>query len=386
MRDAPGGPRLTTRWVDRSLRAKGLVVISVPIAILVVVLATTFWFTHVDNRAQDVAGRARQIVDGATALENSLLNAQTDIDAYLLSGQGMFRTAYDHTSAVIPSQLDDLTPLATDGASEQALVGAIQRDANRLTFDMAQLALQPPSPAPKGSVRALLHFSQNETNRLRADVGRLSTRESSVIASQRSAIHTSSALLPAIAIAAVVLAVAGGVVVSQLFTAGVVTRLRRLERATASLERGEVPDAVPTGRDEIGRLSSRLLDTATQLRERAKERDRARRELEDILTASPVVSLCYDVLARRFSYASPNIERLLGIPAEQRHGRPRCGDGALPPRHHGAAGRQDRRRGRSRGARSSFSLASGATRGSTTGARRTPSTASSAGRRESRAR
>ena len=44
--------------------------------------------------------------------------------------------------------------------------------------------------------------------------------------------------------------------VSQLFTTGVVRRLRRLERATEALERGETPVAVPSGRDEIGRLSA----------------------------------------------------------------------------------------------------------------------------------
>ena len=55
MSDASGRQRLGTRWVDRSMRTKGLVVIAVPIAILFVVLGSTFWFTHVDNRAQDVA-------------------------------------------------------------------------------------------------------------------------------------------------------------------------------------------------------------------------------------------------------------------------------------------------------------------------------------------
>ena len=42
MRDASGGQRLGTRWVDRSMRTKGLVVIAVPIAILFIVLGSTF--------------------------------------------------------------------------------------------------------------------------------------------------------------------------------------------------------------------------------------------------------------------------------------------------------------------------------------------------------
>jgi PAS domain S-box-containing protein len=316
MGHSSGGQRFATRWVDRSLRAKGLVVVAVPITILVVVLAATLWFTHVDNRAQDLSGHARQVVEAATTLENSLLSAQTGIGAYLLTGESAFRTSFARAQDVIPGQMAQLSTLTQERGERQAGGDAIQRDADRLVFDMSQLALQSPTHAPTGVVRALLHFTQVETARLRADVAVLADHENAVIASQRASINLSSSLLPAIAIAAAVLAVGGGVIVSQLFTSGVVTRLRRLEKATASMEHGEVPEEVPIGRDEIGRLSGRLLDSATQLRERARERDRAREELEDILTASPVVSLCYDVAARRFSYASPNIERLLGISAK----------------------------------------------------------------------
>ena len=317
MRFASGRQRLAAGWVDRSLRAKGLVVIVVPIAILVLVGATTFWFTHVDNRAQNVAGHARLLVDSATTLENSVLSAQTGIGAYLLTGDADFATAYSRAEAVIPGQLEQLAAASAATAGGATSSAAIERDTNLLTFDMAQLALQHPSRAPSSAVRALLRFSQTETERLRTDVATFSATQSAVIASQRSAIRTSSDLLPGVAIAAVVLALAGGVIVSQLFTTGVTTRLRRLERATEAIERGEVPEGAPTGGDEIGRLSARLLDTGTQLQERAVERDRARTELENILTASPVVSLCYDVATWSFSYASPNIERLLGISAAE---------------------------------------------------------------------
>ncbi|HUY22019.1 MAG TPA: ATP-binding protein [Acidimicrobiales bacterium] len=315
MDDAPVGRRLATRWVDRSIGSKGLVVIAVPITILVVVLASTFWFTHVDDRAQDVASHARQIVDAATTLENGLLSAQTGVGGYLLTGEPAFQAAYARAQAMVPAQLGGLRALTADTPVGRRWGRAIDRDTNRLLFDMTQLTLQTVRPAPSAVARTLLRFSQAETVQLRADVSSLTAVESAVIADQRVAIRTSNAVLPAIAIAAVVLALAGGVIVSQLFTAGVVTRLRRLERATEALERGETPVDVPTGRDEIGRLSARLLDATTQMRDRVEERDRARRELEDILTASPVVSLRYDVGSRRFSYASPNIERLLGISA-----------------------------------------------------------------------
>ena len=317
MRDASSGKRLGTRWVDRSMRTKGLVVIAVPIAILFIVLGSTSWFTHVDNRAQDVASHSRQIVDAATTLENSLLSAETGLSGYLLTGNTSFQTSYARAEMAIPPQLGQLEALTFDTPKEQIAGRAIQHDTDQLVAALARLKLQHPAPTSSTTIHTLLQSLKVETDTLRGDVSSLTSRETAIIVSQQSDIHTSNLFLPAIVIAAVVLALAGGVLVSQLFTTGVVRRLRRLERATEALERGETPGLVPTGRDEIGRLSGRLLDTTAQLRERAEERDRARRELENILTASPVVSVRYDVATRRFSYASPNIDRLFGISAEE---------------------------------------------------------------------
>ena len=317
MSDASGGKRLGTRWIDRSMRTKGLVVIAVPIAILFVVLGSTSWFTHVDNRAQDVASSSRQVVDAATMLENSLVSAESGVSDYLLTGDRSFQGPSARAEAGVRSQLGQLAALTLDTGPGATWGLVIQHDTDRLVAALDRLKVEPPSAAPSTTVRALLQSVQAQTSKLRDDISSLIGEENAIIASQQSDIHTSNIVLPAIVIAAVVLALAGGVMVSQLFTTGVVRRLRRLERATEELERGETPVAVPSGRDEIGRLSARLLDTTAQLRERAEERDRARKELENILTASPVVSLRYDVGTRRFTYASPNIDRLLGISAEE---------------------------------------------------------------------
>ncbi len=114
MRHASGRQRLGTRWVDRSMRTKGLVVIAVPIAILFIVLASTSWFTHVDNRAQDVASSARQIVGAATTLENSLLSAEAGVSDYLLTGNPSFRTSYARAEKQVPPQLGQLEALTLD--------------------------------------------------------------------------------------------------------------------------------------------------------------------------------------------------------------------------------------------------------------------------------
>ena len=267
----------------------------------------------------------------ATTLDNSLLSAQAGLEGYLLTGDTTFLSSYSRADHVVPTQLGQLEALTLGSPAGETWGPVIQHDANRLILALDRLEVQPPSPTPSTTVRSLLQTVRSETASIRADISSLTGDETAIIDGQQSSIHTSNIFLPAIAIAAVVLAVAGGVMVSQLFTSGVVTRLRRLERATEAVESGATEAVeVPSGRDEIGRLSARLLDTTAQLRERAEERDRARGELENILTASPVVSLRYDVGTRRFSYASPNIDRLLGMSADQAMAEPRGRLRALP--------------------------------------------------------
>jgi PAS domain S-box-containing protein len=139
-----------------------------------------------------------------------------------------------------------------------------------------------------------------------------------------SAILTDRLVQRTVDLVALALALAVGLALWHFFTTGVVRRLDRLEQETGEIEAEQAGPPTPdggtsqlTGRDEIGRLASRLEEAAEQVRLHAAERDRARRELTDILTASPVVSLRYDVASRRFSYASPNIGQLLGLSDEE---------------------------------------------------------------------
>lgn len=80
-------------------------------------------------------------------------------------------------------------------------------------------------------------------------------------------------------LAALALALVAGTGLWHAFASGVVRRLEDLEREA----------------DEFSAVQS---------------------ELTNILTASPVVSLRYDVATRRFSYASPNVDKVIGIGAE----------------------------------------------------------------------
>jgi len=304
-------------WANRSIRTKGLVVIALPIAVLLAVLGSTSWFTHVNSRSQTLGLQSRQALSTANALQTKVLEADNAVRGYLLTGEAQFLGNYRSAESSAPRLVTQLRPLAEQTSSSRSDYSSLSHDTEAVLGDLASLASRVSAPLSSPATESLLRSSETDSARFGDAVSTFQGAENAAIAVQRSAIHRSSTFLLAISIGATVLAIGGGLALTQLFTSGVTTRLRRLERATDALEVGELPIEMPGGSDEIGRLSQRVVTAASQLRDRADERDGVRRQLEDILTASPVVSLRYDVAGRRFSYASPNLMRLLGITSEQ---------------------------------------------------------------------
>jgi PAS domain S-box-containing protein len=310
------GERPAGWWANRSIHTKGLVVLAVPIAILLGVLAATSWFTHLNDAAQATGTQARQGISDLDELTSTVLNADNGVGDYLVTRSTVSLTEYRTAAGTAPSLLARISSLATMTEHETEAYPAVSSDTHRMLVDLSRLSAQTPGVWSPRTV-SLVVATETESGQFRLAVSRLDSAFNSSASTQHNSIHDSYVDVLIITIVAALLALAGGILATQLFTSGVTRRLRRLERATAALEEGDLPVDPPGGSDEIGRVSQRLITAASQLRERAAERDRARRELEDILTASPVVSLRYDVDSQAFTYASPNVEKLLGISAEE---------------------------------------------------------------------
>ncbi|HUO49741.1 MAG TPA: histidine kinase dimerization/phospho-acceptor domain-containing protein, partial [Acidimicrobiales bacterium] len=299
-------------WVDLSIRTKGLIVIAVPVLLLFALLGALIWFTQTDREAQAAGTQARSVLSTASMLEGALFDAHTDATGFIVTGDSSFLAAYQKAVAPVPGQLAQLRAGAGRSPAELAAIGAVDRDATAL---LAALSQGTHSDAPPQNAATLLHQTEAASGRLRAGVTALDAVENRSLAADHGAVSAANRNLVVAGIVAVFLGLAGGFLAMWLFTDGVATRLRRLERATtADADVFSLAD-LPEGEDEIGRLASRFTRTTSELAAWAEERDRARDQLEEILTASPIVSLRYQDASRRFTYASPNVERLLGLSA-----------------------------------------------------------------------
>jgi PAS domain S-box-containing protein len=318
-------------WANRSIRTKGLVVLAVPIAILLAVLGSTSWFTHVNDRAQSLSQRGRAALTLSNQLNSDILDANNGVRGYLLTSDSSYLSNYEGAKASTPGALDEIASVTNSIPQEARAFVGVRDDAERTLGDLSSLVGQPPT-VPSDVTKALLAKTETDLQRFEVSVAHLKKVLNTNLNKYRNTVHLSYDDVLIITAVGAALGVTGGIALSYLFTSGVTRRIRRLEKATAAVENGELPIDAPGGSDEIGRLSSRLITSTSQLRERVDERDKARRQLEDILTASPVVSLVYDVASERFSYASPNLNRLLGISAEEAMSDAACVTDRFHPR------------------------------------------------------
>ena len=311
-------PRGASSWDDLSIRTKGMVVIAAPIAVLLVLLASVAWFTHDDRRAQTEATGSRQVLGLLTSLDGALVDAQTDATGYLVTGNDTLLAAYRNEMRSVPAQAWSLadaankTAVAPRGGSIVPATAAVLADQRQL---LAATGSATTGASPQDGGALLVQRMATAARNLHKDVDRLQGIENQMLAADRASVALVDRTVLIVGLIAVLVGVAGAVLAIRLFTDGVVARLRRLERATIDIEAGRPVDDLPTGDDEIGRIASRILHATSQLAAQAEERDRTRDQLEEILTASPIVSLRFDARSERFTYASPNVERLLGISA-----------------------------------------------------------------------
>ncbi len=310
---ASSGARSARRW-RRSLRSQGLVATVVPAVLVLAYLGVVLWSAQVERSAEAALARTQKVLASATALQASLTTAEANATGYLLGNPEQSRAVYRQQAAAVPGELAELERLTAGARALHRSASQVAAGTDGLLHDLAVLTAV---PAPdQATTKAAVASAGRDDALVLSGVANLRTAVAGDAQQQQAAVDGANTLLAVLGATAAALALAGGVVLSLLFTSRVVRRLRRIGIATDALARGEDLGELPGGDDEIGRLSARLAEASALLRQRQHERDAARAELEDLLRTSPVVSFRVDTRRPAVTYASPNVERLLGLGAE----------------------------------------------------------------------
>ena len=258
--DGPGG-QVARWWSDRSLRSKGILVLSLPlVTLLVSVLVFLFELWRTD-RAIDRITLARAAHDRLAQVHLMVLDGETGIRGYVATGDRSYLEPTATAGERLPGALTELTDLIGGSPEQVARLNQV-----RTILDTGY-QLQPPaegSLTSTGFVRSWLDEQKASTDELRRVLSDISRTEDRLLAERMSERDAWIERARGTTVAALGVGVVGGVAAMLAFTVGVSRRLERVVAKTDSLRDGEVPDFVDPGRDEIGILSRRLTEVASR--------------------------------------------------------------------------------------------------------------------------
>ena len=260
-------------WNDRSIRAKGIALVLAPLLVLLVLAPLLLITMHASDRASAIEEHAIQTELAAGRALQDLLEAETNVRGFLLTGDGDLLLAYREARARTALDQAELLRLESNGDA-QAEVQVLQE---ALDSRFAHLE----GMVAVGFLRAWqVERGQQLTQAVRDGIQAIVTKEQGEYALSRSEHHATERLAAlAVAIAIPVGAVLGLVLVVA-FSRGIV---RRVERNTVNAERLTIGQELlppPEGGDEIGRSGRALVVAAAELTATQTDLARSNAELE----------------------------------------------------------------------------------------------------------
>jgi signal transduction histidine kinase/ActR/RegA family two-component response regulator len=278
------GPRSTTRpwwlrqwWLNRSLRAKGLIVVAVPLFALICTTSASLAFTHDESQERSVALAARKLSSAASLVLADAVNAETGVRGYGMTDDPLFLAPYNLALTRIGAERKSLQDAAVaEGDSGQQR--AVDTTTGKVLAELAQLRSAIAAGMPGRGLRPVLENEKATMDLLRRQVASLTSGPTAQQAPRSSAISRLQKTITVLDVAALLLGLLAGLAGVALFTSGVA---RRVAANAANADRpgeGQPLEPRPHADDEIGRLSRAHVRAEKLLASRAAELTAARDE------------------------------------------------------------------------------------------------------------
>jgi signal transduction histidine kinase/ActR/RegA family two-component response regulator len=262
-------------WLDRSLRAKGLIVVAVPLIALMGLTSANLLLQQNESNERNISTNARNLAAAATQVLADMANAETGIRGYAVTRDPIFLDPYTLTLTRIGAERTSLRQAAiTVGVSGQ------QRTLDATTGqELAELAQLRSAISDGSSARNLLPALLNEKttmDRLRRQVAALIAGPTALVTVQHNKLTGLQTRIELLDIAGLVLALLAGLAGVALFTSGIASRIGMNAENARRLGEGLPLEPVTYAGDEIGRLAESHLRAEALLARRTAELTAAR--------------------------------------------------------------------------------------------------------------
>jgi len=256
------------------LRPKGLVVIGLPVAAVLVMAALLVFVANEENQAEAEVTHTLMLqgqVDRVLALN---LDTETAVRGYAITRQDAFLEPYWRARSALPGEVARLRDLVRGQPGQlQAMAAVESLTAQRVALSdqtrrlVADSGSSPPADASFRLI-SLLQQGRATTDALRAQVAGMQAAEKRLLAQKRGRVNGFYHLALVAVTGSMLFGLAGGVLAMLLFTQGVLRKVEHLHENAGRLERG-LPLVPLAAGGELGKLGRHLERAAGLLAERS---------------------------------------------------------------------------------------------------------------------
>lgn len=282
----------TTWWTNLHLRAKGLIVVALPLAALLLASLVLYFLQQQVREEQAVARRILVLRHQIRTVETLLLDAETGVRGFALTKRADFLEPYSGAFERLPQALARLEELTGGDPEQLARARRVRFLAGRKLELLGSIRQSSAADRDDSRGAEAAVVEDNELMmQLRADLTEMREIEQAKLGRQLAQVADDRRRQDAIFVGVVALGLLGGLTATMLFTTGISGRVQRLEENAHRLARGQPLLDRPPGTDELGHLaealagaSGLLADREGSLREAKEHAERANWAKSDFLS------------------------------------------------------------------------------------------------------
>jgi signal transduction histidine kinase/ActR/RegA family two-component response regulator len=264
-------------WLNRRLRAKGLIVVAVPLFALIVTNSASLALTHDESQQRSVALAAHSLSGAAGLVLADAVNAETGVRGYGMTGDPIFLAPYNLALTRIGAERTSLRDAAI-AEGDTGRQRAVDATTGRVFSELAQLRSAIAAGMSGSNLRPAVQNEKMTMDLLRRQVANLAGGPTALQAPRSGQITRLQNTITILDAAALVLGLLAGLAGVALFTSGIARRVAANAANADRLGEGRPLEPRPHAGDEIGRLSRSHVRAEKLLASRAAELTAARDE------------------------------------------------------------------------------------------------------------
>ncbi len=260
-----------------SLRAKGLIVVAVPLIALMGITSANLMLQQSESHERNVSIKARALASAASQVLADAVNAETGIRGYGAARDPLFLAPYNLTLTRIGAERRSLREAAViegDGRQQRA----VDATTGEALLQLAQLRSAIGHGTSIGSLRPALENEKMTMDLLRRQIANLANAPTALVAIQHNKLTALQTKIELLDIAGLALGLLAGLAGVALFTSGIARRVGMNAENARRLGAGLPLEPIIYAGDEIGRVAESHLRAEELLASRAAELTTARDE------------------------------------------------------------------------------------------------------------